>query len=503
VPTMKISVSRGSSVETQADALILPIYEDEKELRGAAGILDEATSGAVGAVLKAGDFRGKRGKTAVLYPDVGLRSRRLILTGLGKRGEQEAEAVRGAFAAAAREARNLRLSTVAWEAEEGFFDAPLAEAAGAAVEGVRLGLYTFDRFKTQNKEERHDLEGFTITTGAKNPPKELVSAVERADVICDAVVFARDLVSTPANHLTPRDLAAAAVGLAKGRKGLGVQVMDEKEMAKRGMNALLGVAKGSAQPPRFIILKYTGGKRKDPPVVLVGKGLTFDSGGISLKPAEKMDEMKSDMAGAAAVMGTLRAAADLSLPLNIVGLCPTTENLPGGNALKPGDVLTSLAGKTIEVVNTDAEGRLILADALAYAQTLKPAAVVDIATLTGACIVALGDIAIGMMGTDEGLKGKMRAASERTGERVWELPLWREYEELIKSDVADVKNSAGRYGGAITAAAFLKQFVGDYPWVHLDIAGPAWLTKDRPYIPKGASGIGVRLLVEFLALFSP
>ncbi len=277
-----------------------------------------------------------------------------------------------------------------------------------------------------------------------------------------------------------------------------LRVLDAALMKKIGMNALLGVARGSSEPAKFIILQYRGRRKSGAPIVLVGKGLTFDSGGISIKPSEKMDEMKTDMAGGAAVMGAIMAAADLKLPVHVVGLIPATENLPGGRAYKPGDILKSLSGRTIEVITTDAEGRLILADALTYALRYKPAAVIDLATLTGACIVALGDHVIGMMGTGEALKSDIRAAADMTGERVWELPLWEDYDELIKSDIADFKNSGGRAGGAITAAAFLKQFVDNVPWVHLDIAGPSWLAKDRPYIPKGASGVGVRLMVRFL-----
>jgi leucyl aminopeptidase len=270
-------------------------------------------------------------------------------------------------------------------------------------------------------------------------------------------------------------------------------------MKEIGMNALLGVASGSNEEAKFIILEYSGGKKKEAPVVLVGKGLTFDSGGISIKPAEKMDEMKTDMSGGAAVMGAIMAAADLELPLNIIALIPATENMPGGKAYKPGDILKSYSGKTIEVLNTDAEGRLILADALAYASKYKPAAIVDVATLTGACIIALGDDVIGMLGTDDKLKKEINKAAQVTGELVWELPLWENYHEQIKSDIADYKNTGGRAAGTITAAAFLSKFVGNYPWVHLDIAGPAWTVKDKPYIPKGASGITVRLLVEFLS----
>jgi leucyl aminopeptidase len=269
-------------------------------------------------------------------------------------------------------------------------------------------------------------------------------------------------------------------------------------MKELGMNSFLSVASGSNEEPKFIILEYSGAKKSEAPIVLVGKGLTFDSGGISIKPADKMDEMKTDMSGGAAVMGAVMAASNLQLPLNIVGLIPATENMLGGTAYRPGDILKSYSGKTIEVINTDAEGRLILADALSYASKYKPAAIIDVATLTGACIVALGDDVIGMLGTDDKLKSEINRAAKATGELVWELPLWESYSELIKSDIADYKNSGGRAAGTITAAAFLSKFVGDFPWVHLDIAGPAWRAKDITYIPKGASGVTVRLLVEFL-----
>jgi len=282
------------------------------------------------------------------------------------------------------------------------------------------------------------------------------------------------------------------------RKNVSCRVLEKGKMKALGMNALLGVAAGSHQPPKLIILEYKGGKKGEAPIAFVGKGLTFDSGGISIKPAEKMDEMKTDMSGGAAVMAIVMTAADLKLPLNIVGLVPATENMSGGGALKPGDILKSYSGKTIEVLNTDAEGRLILADALSYASRYKPAAIIDIATLTGACIIALGEDVIGMLGKDDQIKKEIGAAAYTTGERVWELPLWDSYSEMIKSDIADYKNTGGRVASTITAAAFLSKFVGDYPWVHLDIAGPAWTTKDKPYIPKGASGVPVRLLLEYL-----
>jgi leucyl aminopeptidase len=297
--------------------------------------------------------------------------------------------------------------------------------------------------------------------------------------------------------MTPTDMARRAKDAAISGK-VRLTVLDNGKMEKLGMNALLSVARGSMEPARFIILEYEGGTRGESPYVIVGKGITFDSGGISLKPPDKMEEMKADMSGGAAVLAVIKAAAELRIPLNLVGLVPATENLPGGRAYKPGDVLRSMSGQTIEVISTDAEGRLILADALTYAGRFKPKAIIDMATLTGACIIALGDDVIGMMGTDDGLKNDLRRAATETGEKLWELPIWDDYAELIKSDVADMKNTGGRAGGAITAAVFLGKFVGDIPWVHLDIAGPAWLSKDRHYIPRGASAVGVRLMVRFL-----
>jgi len=315
-------------------------------------------------------------------------------------------------------------------------------------------------------------------------------------VIAESTIMARDMVSSPGADMTPARVADKARELAKEFK-LKVRVLERKQMETLGMGGLLGVASGSAQPPKFIIVEYRNGGRK-PFIALVGKTLTFDTGGISIKPAENMDKMKDDMAGGAAVLGALRTAAALKLPLNIVGLLPAAENMPGGRAYRPGDVLRTLSGQTIEIINTDAEGRLILSDALAYACRYKPAMIVDIATLTGACRIALGQEASGLLGSNDGLKQKMRAAGDITGERVWELPLWDGFYELIKSDIADMKNSGGRDGGTITAACLLSKFVQKYPWVHLDIAATAWTEKDRPYTPKGATGIGVRILTQFL-----
>jgi leucyl aminopeptidase len=312
----------------------------------------------------------------------------------------------------------------------------------------------------------------------------------------------RDLVNTPGNIKSPAYLAEQAKNAA-GQSNLKCKLLGQKELAKEGCGALLGVAQGSVREPQLIVLEHNGGNKDQAPIALVGKGVTFDSGGISLKPGEKMDEMKMDMAGGATVIGTMLAASLLELPINLVGIVPAVENMPSGTAYRPGDILTSLSGQTIEVLNTDAEGRLILADALTYAKRYEPQLVIDLATLTGACIIALGHHATAVLGNDQKLVQDLLSAGEESGERLWQLPLWEDYDKLIKSDVADVKNTGGRAAGTITAAAFLKKFASDFRWAHLDIAGTAWRDQNQPYTPKGGTGVGVRMLIAFLQKMTP
>ena len=494
---MKIEIKKGKPAEYPAEAIVLTRFEDSEVPAGATRFLGATVGALIDDVIKNGDFQGKLYQIAVLYTRDLLPAKRVILAGLGPKKDLDMEKLRGAYAGAARQARALGLKEITLFLDVHDTGQTIRQITEAALEGVILGIYQFTPYKTLEREKIKIIERITVVNDKDDALKEIRAAAKTAEVVAQAVYFARDLVSTPGNDMTPSDMAQAARRIAE-RKRVSVKVLDVAQMKKLGMQALLGVARGSDEPAKFIILEYRGAKRGESPIVLVGKGLTFDSGGISIKPSENMEEMKSDMAGGAAVMGAIMAAADLQLPLNVVGLVPATENLPGGRALKPGDILKSFSGQTIEVVNTDAEGRLILADALTYAQRFQPAAVIDLATLTGACKIALGDHVIGMLGNDGPLKEKIRTAGERTGERVWELPLWEDYHELIKSDVADFKNTGGRAGGVITAAAFLSKFVGACPWVHLDIAGPAWLAKDKPYAPKGATGIGVRLLVQCL-----
>jgi leucyl aminopeptidase len=380
-----------------------------------------------------------------------------------------------------------------------FSPAPtVQQLAQAQAEGLLLGLYDFNLYKTETKPPVKTLNRATWVIGDRRLLPVVQDALERAAITADATMLARDLGNHPSNVATPSKLAELAQELAGAHK-LRCTIMERAEMERLGMGALVGVARGSNEPPKLIVIEYKGGPAGEPPIVLVGKTITFDTGGISLKPSENMEQMKDDMSGGAAVLAAIQAAARLKLPVHLIGLLPATENMPSGTAQKPGDIVKTLSGLTVEVINTDAEGRLILADALTYAGRFKPKAIVDIATLTGACGVALGKHAIGLMGTAPRLVAALKEAGEATGERTWEMPLWEPYYDQIKSQVADLQNVGGRYGGTITAGAFLSKFVGDHPWAHLDIASTAWIDEARPYTPKGVTGVGVRLLIEFLS----
>jgi leucyl aminopeptidase len=491
---MKINVITGKIEKIKTDGAVLLLFEDEKPGKTAERV-DKALGGTISRLVKRGDFKPKPGAVHVLYPEGRIAAERLVLAGMGKRSEFTLNRLRQAAGKAASSLRTAGAKDIAVVAD---VPGPGPEELGQALaEGCLLGLYRFLKYKTDEENGRKkNIQSITILTEAAASVNALRKGVKTGEIISDSTMMVRDMVNSPSADMTPTIIAAKARELAR-EFGLKIQVLERSQMEKLGMGALLGVASGSAQPPKFIILEYRKGGKK-PVIALVGKTITFDSGGISIKPAENMDRMKDDMSGGAAVLGALRTASALKLPLNIVGLLPATENMPSGSAYKPGDVLRTLSGRTIEIMNTDAEGRLILSDALAYACRYKPAVIVDIATLTGACGIALGNEASGMLGTDDVLKRKIREAGEKTGERVWELPLWEEYYDQIKSDIADMKNTGGRAGGVITAAALLSKFVQKYPWVHLDIAATSWTEKDRPYTPKGATGIGMRLLTQFL-----
>ncbi|MGC1453814.1 MAG: leucyl aminopeptidase [Nitrospirota bacterium] len=491
---MNINVLAGKIERHKTDAAVILLFQNEKPGRVAERI-NKALGRLISRLIKKGDFKPKRGEVHLLYPEGRIPAERLLLVGLGKRSEFTPDRLRLAAGKAASLLRSSGAQEITFIADGVPLDAE--EIGQAVAEGSLLGLYRFLKYKTNEVNERKkDLRRMSLLTESAGAVTAMRKGVKVGEIIAGSTVMARDMVNSPPADMTPVIIAGKAKAIA-GQFGLRLQVLNKDRMRKLSMGALLGVASGSVQPPKFIIIEYRKGGVK-PFIALVGKTITFDSGGISIKPAENMDRMKDDMSGGAAVLGAIRTAAALKLPLNIVGLLPVTENMPSGSAFKPGDVLRTMSGQTIEILSTDAEGRLILSDALTYACTYKPAVIVDIATLTGACGVALGTEATGMLGTDDRFKQKMRTAGEKTGERVWEMPLWEEYYEQIKSDIADMKNTGGRRGGVITAAALLSKFIQKYPWVHLDIAATAWTEKELPYTPKGATGIGVRLLTQFL-----
>ncbi len=471
----------------------MPLFEDEKPAPSVERV-DRLLGGTISRLLKRGDFKPLPGSVHLIYPEGRIAVERLALAGMGKRGDLSLHRVRQAAGKAASWLRSAGAAQIVMSADGIGLD---PEATGEAlIEGALLGLYRFLQYKTGDENGRKEIRLIQLLANSSASAKTLSKGARTGEVIAGSAMMARDMVSTPGADMTPSVVAERARRIAR-EFGLRLQVLERRQMEKLGMGALLAVASGSVQPPKFIILEYRRGGKK-PFLALVGKTITFDSGGISIKPPENMDKMKDDMSGGAAVLGAIGTAAALGLPLNIVGLLPAAENMPGGRAYKPGDIVRTLSGQTIEILNTDAEGRLVLSDALTYACRYKPELIVDIATLTGACRIALGQEASGMIGTSEKYKQMIIAAGDRTGERVWELPLWEGYYDQIRSDIADMKNTGGRDGGVITAACLLSKFVQKYPWVHIDIAATAWTDKDRPYTPKGATGMGTRLLTQFL-----
>jgi len=495
---MQVKVQVGRAETTSAEVLVLTHCEGERLATQDAALLDRALGGAVRKLVQTKEFEGKANEVLLYHTQGTVPAKRLVLVGLGKKNEVTIETIRQAMGSAAKRVRQAKVGSftvVLPTVMPGGMS--LVEVAQAMVEGAILGSYQFTVYRSEAASE-HDVAGMRILIPQKGQLRQVTEGIRRGVATAEATVFVRDLCNHPSNVLTPTRVANEAKTIAKA-EGITIKILEQKEMARLGMGALLGVARGSQEPPKFIILEYNGAKKKDErPVVLVGKTITFDTGGISLKPAENMEHMKADMTGGAEVLASIRAAARLKLPLRLISILPVAENMPGGRAMKPGDIVKTLSGKTVEVQNTDAEGRLILADGLAYAMRYKPAALIDIATLTGACVVALGQFAIGMFGNDVPLKEQVRKSGQKAGERVWEMPLWEEYFEQLKSDVADMRNIGGRGGGMITAALFLSKFVGDCPWVHLDIASTDWSERERAYIPKGPTAIGTRLLVQYL-----
>ncbi len=492
---MKFKVDKGRSEDYPCEILLLFSFESHDSIEGPLLKVDQRWKGFLSELMKQGDFRGERFQCHLLYTHGLLSAKRVLLTGLGKKDEFSLETWRGASSKAGQFIRDSGIKQLVFQISrmESFSEKELAEAF---VTGLMLGTYQYKEFKTVEKEKNKEIEEVILLGETEKELDLIQEGLREGRIISEAVCQARDWVNAPSNQATPTFLAQQAQKIAK-EYGMEIQVFDVDQAEAMGMGAFVAVAKGSKEPGKFVILEYNKGKNLEK-IVLIGKGITFDSGGISIKPSEKMERMKDDMSGAAAVLATLKAAAELQIPLHLIGILPLTENLPGGKAYKPGDILKTLSGQTVEVISTDAEGRLILSDALAYGLRYQPKAIIDLATLTGACVVALGDYVIGLFGNDEALLKRIQKASDETGEKAWQLPLWDEYFEYLKSDVADFKNVGTRSAGAIIGAIFLSKFVGETPWAHLDIAGPAYIEKERPYIPKGGTGVGVRLLIQLL-----
>ncbi len=492
---MDFSVKKGSPEGQKTACLIVGVFE-KKKLTPAAEAVDGATDGALTALLKGGDIKGKPGQTLWIHAPAGIPAERILLVGCGENKSLDdatyRKVIQGALTAlrpsAAKDALcclqalEVKGRDLTWKVQQ------IAEAAGNAV-------YLFDQMKSEKDADAvPSLKKFHFLVEDKEAAKAAETGSKQGAAVALGVALAKDLSNLPGNVCTPTYLADQARHLGESYKDITVSVLEEKDMEKLGMGALLSVSRGSREPAKLITMEYRGGKKSDKPVVLVGKGLTFDAGGISLKPAAAMDEMKYDMCGAAGVFGTMRALAELKLPINVVGVVPSSENLPDGAANKPGDIVTSMSGQTIEILNTDAEGRLILCDALTYSKKFDPAQVIDIATLTGACVIALGKQATGLLGNDDDLINGLLAAGRDSGDRAWQLPLWEEYQEQLKSPFADMANIGGREAGTVTAACFLSRYTKEYKWAHLDIAGTAWNSGND----KGATGRPVPLLVRYL-----
>ena len=493
--TMDVKVTSGDIAKLKIDAIVVNLFEGTANPTGATGAVDKALGGLVSRLIAYGEVKGKLGEMTLLHSMDKLPAARVLVAGLGKEKELNLAKLRGVAAEASRYLRRVgvrRFATVAHGAGNGGIDAE--KSAQAVTEGAILGLYTFRRHQTKEPEQK-DVEELRIVERDRGKLSELRRGSARGRILAEATNLARDMANEPGNYMTPTTMAEVATKVAQ-EHGLEVKVLEKKDMQKLGMGALLGVAQGSRQPPKFIILSYRGTGPSKIPLGLVGKGVTFDSGGISIKPSEAMGDMKGDMSGGAAVIAAMAAIAQLKPKINVTALVPATENLPDGAAVKPGDILKAMNGKTIEIVNTDAEGRLILADALSYAGTLKLSPLVDVATLTGAIHVALGDVCSGAFTNDQELVEKVIKAGDESGERIWQMPMDDDYKELNKSDVADIKNTGGRWGGAVTAAQFLAEFVGETPWVHLDIAGTDRAGKDKRFLVKGATGMATRTLVN-------
>lgn len=492
---MEIKIASGNIREVEADAIILFLFEGTDLLDGDLAEIDSALEGVILRLLKRREIKGKSGTLSVIHTLGKLPASKVVIVGLGKRDDLNLDLIRKTTGEACRSLEQNNSETIASVILR-TDRIPADKASQAMAEGALLGTYSFRRHITR-EDEHGKISQLTIMTDDNSLLPGMESGSEKGKIIAEAAMNARDMVNEPANYMTPSDMAEIARRTGD-ETGLKVEILEKEAMQELGMGALLGVARGSEQPPKFIVMKYGGGKTPETEIALIGKAITFDSGGISIKPSAGMEDMKDDMSGGASVIAAMGAIARLKPEINVLGIVPATENLPGGNALKPGDVITQMEGKTIEIISTDAEGRLALSDAIGYARKQEVKRIIDIATLTGAMQVALGDVCTGAFANNQELADTVIAAGEEAGERIWQMPMYDEYKEQNKSNVADIKNVGGRSAGSITAALFLEEFVGDVPWVHLDIAGTAYTDKTKGYTVKGATGVPVRTLVNLV-----
>lgn len=492
---MKIVCTTGKPEQIKSDVVV--VFELQGRKTGdALKKIDSAMVTEISRIMKVEKYEPKLNSLLVINTFGRIKSGKIIVAGLGKEEKYTTESLRCAIGSAMKKARSVNAKSVVAVLPEiksvsGF------ESAKAITEGGLLGLYEFKKYKTE-KEDDKKIETLRICVDSAKTKRDAERGVRIGEILCSATALARDLITEPANYIFPEKLADIAKGVAK-KSGLKCRIYDERAIKKMKMGALLGVSAGSAKEPRFVHLTYEPKSRHAKTVAMIGKGITFDSGGLSLKPSNYMDDMKTDMSGAGVVLSVMSVLKKLSVKTRVEGIMPLTENMPSGSAIKPGDVVKSMSGKTVEVMNTDAEGRLILADALNYASNLKPDEVIDLATLTGACVIALGERIAGIMGNSEKLISDLIATGDKCGEKLWQLPLFEDYKDMIKSDIADMKNiGEPREAGAIIGGLFLQNFADKNKWAHIDIAGPSRYSKDYAYIPKGASGFGVRLLLNYL-----
>jgi leucyl aminopeptidase len=492
---MEVKADSRKYYEIECDALVVSVFEGEAHNEGVLADLDKRIGGVLASLVENGEFAGKSGESAYVHNTGEIKARRLLLLGAGKREDFTVENVRKMAGTAARSLRSKKARTFAFLQPSGASDLAISGSAQAATEGALWALFDADKYHTSDKTESH-LEAMILATDGGDLDA-VKTGIERGRIIAEAANFGREVINEPSNVMTPTALAQKAEELAKDF-GLELDVLDEARMKELGMGSLLGVAQGSAEPAKMIVLRYTPKADSEETIAIVGKGVTFDTGGISIKPADGMEKMKYDMAGGATTLAAMRAIAQLKPSVNVIGIVPAVENMPGGRAQRPGDVVRAMTGKTIEVINTDAEGRLILADAVAYARKLGATKIVDLATLTGAVSIALGDVYVAILGNNQDWIDAVIAAGKKSGEKLWQLPLDKEYREQIKSEIADIKNVGGRKAGTITGAYFIREFVEDTPWAHLDIAGTAWNDSNKPHLSVGPTGVCVRTLVNLV-----